>query len=187
MVVADALWAGGEDDDFAVGAGLLFELQGFFEGVGVGLVHGVLDVGFFNPFAGGVDADWGVAVGNLFDGYDDFHDVTLVHLSAGRCVRRVMFESSLSGSRSRFSLMEFATAAKAPKTTASAIERNSAIMRSTAKKSWSARPPTKKDKAAAPKSAFISASSARAVVLLRSGIEGYHHEFQGLRTARPAA
>ncbi len=68
----DALGAGCENDDFA--AVLFLELQGFFEGVGVGLVHGVLEIGLVDPFAGGVDADLGVAVGDLFDGYDDFHD-----------------------------------------------------------------------------------------------------------------
>ncbi len=72
MVVADALGAGAEDDDFA--AVLLFELQGFFEGVGVGFVHGVLEVGLFDPLAGGVDADLCIALGDLLDGDDDFHD-----------------------------------------------------------------------------------------------------------------
>ncbi len=80
---SDALGAGAEDDDFAVARGLLFELQGFFKGVGVGLVQGVLEVGFFNPFAGGVDADRGVALGNLFDGDDDFHGSMLSFILAG--------------------------------------------------------------------------------------------------------
>ncbi len=69
--LADALRAGGEDDDFA--AVLLFQLQGFFEGVGVGLVEGELKIGFFNPLSGGVDAELGIAIGDLLDGYDDFH------------------------------------------------------------------------------------------------------------------
>ena len=77
---SDALGAGAEHDDFA--AVLLFELEGFFEGVGVGLVHGELKVGFFDPFAGGVDADLRIALGDLFDGYDDFHSKMLhVHLN----------------------------------------------------------------------------------------------------------
>jgi hypothetical protein len=33
-----------------------------------------LEIGLVNPLAGGVDADLGVAFGDLFDGYDDFHD-----------------------------------------------------------------------------------------------------------------
>ncbi len=52
---------------------LLPELERLFEGVGVRLVHGVLQVGFFNPFAGGVDADLRIAFGDLLDGYYDFH------------------------------------------------------------------------------------------------------------------
>ena len=44
---ADALRTGAEDDDFAVV--FLFELKGFFEGVGVGLVEGPLQAGFINP------------------------------------------------------------------------------------------------------------------------------------------
>jgi hypothetical protein len=43
--LAYALGAGAEDDDFA--AVLLLELEGFFEGVGVGLVEGVLEAGLF--------------------------------------------------------------------------------------------------------------------------------------------
>jgi hypothetical protein len=69
--LADALGTGGEDNDFA--AVLLFELKSFFKGVGVGLVEGELEVGFVDPLGRRVDADLGVAFGDLFDGYDDFH------------------------------------------------------------------------------------------------------------------
>ena len=68
---ADALRAGAEHDDFA--AVLLLELQRLFERVGIRLVHGELDVGLFNPFAGGVDAHLRIALRDLFDGDDDFH------------------------------------------------------------------------------------------------------------------
>ena len=67
----DALGSCAEHDDFA--AVLLLELQGFFERVGVGLVHGALQVGFFDPFAGAVDAHLRIALGDLLDGDDDFH------------------------------------------------------------------------------------------------------------------
>ncbi len=67
----NALGAGADDDDFA--AVLLLELEGFLEGVSVRLVHGVLKVGFLDPFAGGVDADLRIALGDLLDGYYDFH------------------------------------------------------------------------------------------------------------------
>ncbi len=66
----DALGAGADDDDFA-GAVLLFELQGLFEGVGVGLVDGVVEVGLVDPLAIGGDVDGSVALGDLLDGYDD--------------------------------------------------------------------------------------------------------------------
>ena len=78
---ADALRSGGEDDDFA--AVLLLELQGFFEGVGVGLVQRVLQAGFFNPLAGGVDADLRIALRDLLDGDDDFHTFDLLFILAG--------------------------------------------------------------------------------------------------------
>ena len=68
---ADALGAGADHDDFA--AVFLLELEGFFQGVGVRLVHGVLEVGLLNPFARVVDADLRIALGDLLDGYDDFH------------------------------------------------------------------------------------------------------------------
>ena len=68
---ADALGPCAEHDDFA--AVLLPELQRFFQCVGVRLVHGVLQVGLFDPFSGAVDADLRIALGDLFDGYDDFH------------------------------------------------------------------------------------------------------------------
>ena len=42
----------------------------------------VLEVGFFNPFAGGVDADLRIALRNLFDGDDDFHDEWLQFILA---------------------------------------------------------------------------------------------------------
>jgi hypothetical protein len=78
--LADALGAGADDDDFA--AVLLLELQGFFEGVGVGLVEGELQVGFVDPLGRSVDADLRIAFGDLFDGYDDFHDeIPLIMLS----------------------------------------------------------------------------------------------------------
>ena len=66
-----ALGASGEDYDFA--AVFLFELEGFFEGVGIGLVHGELDVRLFDRFAGAGDANLGIAIRNLFDADDDFH------------------------------------------------------------------------------------------------------------------
>ena len=75
---ADALRAGADDDDFA--AMLLLEPQRFFEGVGVGLVQGELEIGFVDPSAGGVDAERRIALGDLFDGDDDFHSCsTRIH------------------------------------------------------------------------------------------------------------
>ena len=68
---AGALGSGAENDDFA--AVLLLQLQGFFEGVGVRLVHGELEVGFFDPFAGAGDANLSIALGDLFDADDNFH------------------------------------------------------------------------------------------------------------------
>jgi hypothetical protein len=68
---AGALGAGAQDDDFTA-MGFL-ELKGFFEGVGVGLVHGELDVLEVDPFARGVDAYAGIAFGDLLDCYNDFH------------------------------------------------------------------------------------------------------------------
>ena len=68
----DALGAGADYDDFA-GAVLLFELEGLFEGVGVGLVDGVVEVGVVDPLAVRGDMDGRVALGHLFDGYYDLH------------------------------------------------------------------------------------------------------------------
>ena len=68
---ADALGAGRKDHHFA--AVLFLELKRLLESIRIGLVHGVLDIGFFNPFAGCVDADLGIALRNLLDGYDDLH------------------------------------------------------------------------------------------------------------------
>ena len=81
---AHALRAGGEDDHFA--AVLLLELQAFFKGVGVRFVHGELDVGFFNPFPGAVDAHLRIALRDLLDGYDDLHFFRLsgIRVLAGR-------------------------------------------------------------------------------------------------------
>src|ERR1700723_1831322 len=75
--LADALRSGGEDDDFA--AELLFELKGFFKGVGVGLVEGELEIGLVDPLAGRVDAYLRVAFGDLFNGYNDFQSNNSPH------------------------------------------------------------------------------------------------------------
>ena len=84
---SDPLGSGGEDDDFA--AVLFLELKGFFQGVGVGFVEGELEVGLLNPLAGRVDADRRIAVGNLFDGNDDFHGFsTSIILTRGRSYAR---------------------------------------------------------------------------------------------------
>jgi hypothetical protein len=69
--LAHALGTGGEDDHFA--AVFFFELKRLFQGVGIGLIEGVLEGGIFNPLAGGSDADLGIAIGNLLYGYDDLH------------------------------------------------------------------------------------------------------------------
>jgi len=69
--LAYALGAGADDDDFA--AVLLLELKGLFEGVGVGLVEGILEAGLFDPLTGGVDADLRIAFGNLLDCDYDLH------------------------------------------------------------------------------------------------------------------
>jgi hypothetical protein len=66
-----AVGSGGKDYDFA--AVLFLQLKRVFEGVGVGLVHGELNVRFFDPFTGGIDANGRIALGDLFDANDDFH------------------------------------------------------------------------------------------------------------------
>ena len=54
---------------------LLFQAQGFFERVTVGLVHFETDVGFLDPVSG--DGEWGVLCGNLLDADDDVQGVPL--------------------------------------------------------------------------------------------------------------
>ena len=56
---------------------LFLELEGLFKGIGVGLIEGVLEVGFFNPLGVSVDANLCIAIWNLFDGYDDLHSKNL--------------------------------------------------------------------------------------------------------------
>jgi hypothetical protein len=48
-----------------------------------------LEVGLFNPFAGRVDADLGIAFGNLFDGDDDLHDEKLSYILTDARERRL--------------------------------------------------------------------------------------------------
>ena len=77
---AHALRAGAHDNHFA--AVLLLELQRLFKRIGVWLVHRVLQLTLFNPFAGSGDVNRGVAVWNLFDSNNDFHDEWLQFILA---------------------------------------------------------------------------------------------------------
>ena len=52
---------------------LLFQLQRFFERVGVGLIDLVVQIGFLNPPAGRIYAELRVADGDLLNRNDDFH------------------------------------------------------------------------------------------------------------------
>ena len=63
--------SGAERHDLA--AVLFLQLQGFFEGIGIGLVDFEAQVVFLDPMPAGVDSQLGVAHGNLLDSDDDFH------------------------------------------------------------------------------------------------------------------
>jgi hypothetical protein len=65
-----ALGAHGDGDHFA--AVLFLQAQGFFEGVGVGLVGFKADIGFADPGAAFGDGERRVLGGNLFDANADF-------------------------------------------------------------------------------------------------------------------
>ena len=86
--MAPALGAGGDDNDFAwfrTGVGF-FEEQGLFEGVGVGFVECEFDVGEVDPFGAGADADAGIALRDLLNGYDDFHLVRNAPIHEQPCI-----------------------------------------------------------------------------------------------------
>ena len=62
----------GADHDH-LAAVLFAQLQGFFQGVGVGLVDLEAQVVFVDPGSGGVDAQRRIAEGNLLDCDRDLH------------------------------------------------------------------------------------------------------------------
>ena len=78
MVCDDARRTGADHDHLA--AMLFAQLQGFFEGVGVGLVDLEAQVVFFDPGSGGVDAQRRIAEGNLLNRDRDFHLIVFAML-----------------------------------------------------------------------------------------------------------